>query len=650
MPEKSNNPFQFWKELKRRKVFRIIAMYAATAFIIMEAGDIMLPRLGLPDWTVTFIIVLLIIGFPISIILSWIFDLTPEGVVKTEPAKLAKKKEIVLSPAKRKPGVSDLIIAVLIVTVGILAYPKIFNKDKFEDIRDTDGRISVAVMPFENQTGDTTLNWFQRGMSSLIVNGLGSSTELAVRDDHTMYEVIESMGQVFTAGFSPSQAKEVAKNVRAETYISGSCQGRDGKYWILANLVETESGDIIWTNKIEGDLKSSEYLDLADSLCNEIKNFLEIKVLEQEADYDFREAYTNSAEAYRYFIEGMNLFLTKDYLPAVESLKKAHEIDSTFTFASFYIAMSYNFVSPIQMKQTEIWTQKAYNTKDRLPLKYQYWLELWYACYINKNLPDIIKYCDLLEKSGIESRLLWFDLGVTNGAFTKQYDKAIKAFEKVEEISLEMGGLWEYEDFYYRYGQALHDAGKHEKEKEIFELGLRLFPNNINKRDILWHQAICALSRKDTMEANEYIEKYISVKKEIGASLSNIEHQLGNIHFYANMMVEAEVHFRNACELNPQGKNYIFNLARILIIGDIDVNEGMVLFEKILEQYPKSINSQYYKGLGYYKLGKLEESLQLLKRAEELGRAAGFYFAAGNDSLILAQIREVEQALASQNQ
>ena len=88
MPDKPKGPLNFWQELKRRKVFRVIAMYAATAFIIMEAGDIMLPRLGLPDWTVTFIIVLLIIGFPISIILSWIFDITPEGVKKTESGQI----------------------------------------------------------------------------------------------------------------------------------------------------------------------------------------------------------------------------------------------------------------------------------------------------------------------------------------------------------------------------------------------------------------------------------------------------------------------------------------------------------------------------------------------------------------------------------
>ncbi|MCD6597275.1 MAG: hypothetical protein J7L04_06280, partial [Bacteroidales bacterium] len=496
MPQPTNKISQFWQELKRRKVFRVIAMYAATAFILLEVVDIITPALLLPSWTVTLVVVLLAIGFPIAAILSWIFDLTPEGVKKTESIEVVKEQELSSEPVSRKLRVSDVIIAVLIVVVGILAYPKIFKKDKFENIKDTDGRISIAVMPFENLTGDTTLNWFQRGISSLIINGLGNSSELAVRDDYTMFEVMESINQVFTAGISPSLSKEVAKKSHAETFVSGSYQGRDGTYRILANLVETESGDIIWTNKIEGDLNSSEYLDLADSLCNEIKNFLEIKVLEQEADYDFREAYTYSAEAYRYYIEGMNLILTKDYDPAIQLLEKALKIDSTFTLASFFIGFSYNHIS--QNRQTKVWIQKAYNTKERLPLKYQYLLETWYAVFVSKNPQDIIKYCNLLEESGLESRLLWYDLGTTYSDFLWQYEKAVNAFEKVEEISLERGDHWEYEYFYLDFGKALHKAGKHEKENEIFELGLRLFPNNTNKRDILWHQAICALSRKDT--------------------------------------------------------------------------------------------------------------------------------------------------------
>ena len=130
MPDQSNKPFQFWQELKRRKVIRVIAMYAATAFIIMEAGEIMLPRLGLPDWTVTFIIILLIIGFPIAVIFSWIFDVTPEGIKKTESAKVIKLKQADSKPEKWRLKVSDIIIAVLIIAVVILAFPRIFNNDK----------------------------------------------------------------------------------------------------------------------------------------------------------------------------------------------------------------------------------------------------------------------------------------------------------------------------------------------------------------------------------------------------------------------------------------------------------------------------------------------------------------------------------------
>jgi adenylate cyclase len=99
-------------------------MHAATAFIIMEAADIMLPRLGLPDWTVTWIIILLIVGFPIAIIFSWIFDFTPEGVKKTEPIEEIKEQELPLPPVKRRLKVSDVIIVAFFVIVCILIYPK----------------------------------------------------------------------------------------------------------------------------------------------------------------------------------------------------------------------------------------------------------------------------------------------------------------------------------------------------------------------------------------------------------------------------------------------------------------------------------------------------------------------------------------------
>jgi uncharacterized membrane protein (DUF106 family) len=85
MPESHNKISQFWLELKRRKVVRVITVYAAVAFVILQLVEILTPSLRLPDWTMNFILVVLIVGFIIAIILSWIYDITPKGIEKTKP-------------------------------------------------------------------------------------------------------------------------------------------------------------------------------------------------------------------------------------------------------------------------------------------------------------------------------------------------------------------------------------------------------------------------------------------------------------------------------------------------------------------------------------------------------------------------------------
>lgn len=550
---------------------------------------------------------------------------TPDSFVRDESKSLEPSREVhkeIVEEARGKPFKSlinslfpTLLITAMFVIVVALFYPKIFNRDKFKDLKNPVGKISVAVIPFENLTGDTTLNWFRRGISSLIINGLGNSSELEVCDDQTMFEVLESMHQVNTAGISASLAREVAGKVKAGTYISGSFQGREDTYWIMLNLVNSETGSIIWTSKVEGNLKSSDYLHLADSLCADIKNYLEIKALENIADYEFREAYPKSAEAYRYFIEGMNQVLSQNYEPGIISLKKALEIDSTFTLASFYMAFAYNHTG--QNDQTVLWTKKAIAGKDRVPPKYQIWIALWDACYSSKNLQDIIRYCDLLAGSGINTRLMWYDLGLTYCDFTRQYDKAVAAFERVMEINAEKASEWKFELFWDRYLMSLHRAGNHEREKEIAEIGLSAIPDKSNW--IYYRQAICALYRGDTIEANEVFKKYRAKHKELGTLDEILEVNLGGIYSEANIMDQAELHYRKMHELRPA---MVAALAGFLIDNDINLEEGLELVERGLATYPDEVIYLQIKGWGLYKQGKYEEALKLLEPLWE--RSIGF--------------------------
>jgi len=87
MPRKSSDLFKFWDELKRRKVVKASLVYLAVAFGILQAAGEIFPRLGLPDWTVTFVLVLLIIVFILVVVLTWVYDITPEGITLTKTAE-----------------------------------------------------------------------------------------------------------------------------------------------------------------------------------------------------------------------------------------------------------------------------------------------------------------------------------------------------------------------------------------------------------------------------------------------------------------------------------------------------------------------------------------------------------------------------------
>jgi Tfp pilus assembly protein PilO len=110
MSESPNKLIRFWQELKRRKVFSVVTTYAATSYIIIEVVNNLIGPLHLPDWLATLVVILLIIGLPVVIILSWIFDFTPQGIKKTESLEELESKEILIKPVKRKLRTSYVLI------------------------------------------------------------------------------------------------------------------------------------------------------------------------------------------------------------------------------------------------------------------------------------------------------------------------------------------------------------------------------------------------------------------------------------------------------------------------------------------------------------------------------------------------------------
>ena len=233
--------------------------------------------------------------------------------------------------------------------------------------------------------------------------------------------------------------------------------------------------------------------------------------------------------------------------------RKPSGLDTTFALAAFYIANANNIIAIYNSNeeysnQAIKWTQKAYEIKEKLPDDYQQWIEMWRAWYITKNSNDVLKYCALLEKSDIKSRYYWYDIAVTYSSGFKMWEKAVNAFEKIETISSEWGEDWQFSNYYHYYGSACHQLGNHDKEAEIYEKGIKYFPDNG------WYyfdQAVCATVKGDTASTSVFVDKLIRLSKEQGASERAIEYWLGNLYETANSLDEAEEHYRNALRMNP---------------------------------------------------------------------------------------------------
>lgn len=166
MPDKPYNLSRFWQELKRRNVTRVLAVYIAAAFMILELIDIISEPFGLPDWSLKMALFILITGLFITIVISWIYDIHPkEGIVKTKPADTIKPADKpVTSYRWRIATYVSFVVIIGLVVLNVMGGGKQLRAGDIQ---------SLLILPFENYTSDDQLDIFISGMHSSLIGDIG---------------------------------------------------------------------------------------------------------------------------------------------------------------------------------------------------------------------------------------------------------------------------------------------------------------------------------------------------------------------------------------------------------------------------------------------------------------------------------------------
>ncbi len=355
-----NKLSRFWQELKRRKVVRVITVYAAAAFVILELTDIVAPSLGLPNWTLNFIIILLCVGFIIAVILSWIYDVQPEGgIVKTEPAHKVKIEDVPKTSNSWK--IASYIS--FIVIVGLIVLNIIPRANTKKEILEK----SIAVLPFINDSPDEENTYFINGIMEEILLNLQ-----AIKD-------FQVPGRTSVEPFrNPTKSvPEIAKELDVNYIVEGSCQKYGNTIRLRIQLLDGAKGRHLWGESYEQVIQNPEdifniQIRIAESIADELK-----AVITPEEKERIEEIPTNDLRAYDYYLLGKHSLnhhtKDEDLWKAIKYFQQAITIDPAFALAHagmadvYYQLITYALLSPREAyPKIREYTQKALQLFEKL--------------------------------------------------------------------------------------------------------------------------------------------------------------------------------------------------------------------------------------------------------------------------------------------
>jgi len=325
---------KFKSELKRRNVLRASLVYILTALVLWKVTDISIGMFGLPDGTLNFVALLLIVLFPISILMAWLYERSPQGIIRTGSAP---SRENPFTDAQKKPLTSNTFILLLVATVTalFLIYPQ-NNTQPVYDIEDIDK--SIAVIPFTNMSDDPDQEYFSDGLSMELLNALVRIPGL---------KVIGRTSSWTYKGVTNKDVKVIGEELGVGAILEGSVSKAGTNIRIVAQLTNTEDGFNLWSHTYNREL--TDIFAVQDEITAAIVNALKVHLSNETvslkptttADINAYTIYLqarqrlasrgieNLIEARRLFEEA--IALDPDYDPAYSGLGRAISLFPLFS-------------------------------------------------------------------------------------------------------------------------------------------------------------------------------------------------------------------------------------------------------------------------------------------------------------------------------
>jgi TolB-like protein/Tfp pilus assembly protein PilF len=322
------NPKIFFGELKRRNVYKVAVAYAVVGWLLIQVATQVFPFLEIPNWMIRLVILLTAFGFPVALIIAWAFELTPEGIKRTEAADAAQQHSrggvwiaVVLIAAALSLGLFFLGR----YTAGT-APPRLS-----ESATASNPQKSIAVLPLVNTSGDPSNEYFSDGLSEELIAVLAKIPEL---------KVIGRSSSFFFKGKS-SDSAAIGQKLGVANLIEGSVRKQGDRVRIVAELISAADGRSLWSETYDRELK--DVFAVQAEIASKVADQMKVKLLGERTHSDAAPPNENLA-AYNAVLQSDFYFqqLTAESVQrAIRSLEEAVRLDPNYALAYAKLSLAW---------------------------------------------------------------------------------------------------------------------------------------------------------------------------------------------------------------------------------------------------------------------------------------------------------------------
>src|SRR3954469_3370284 len=466
----------FFREVKRRKVYRVAAGYVVVAGGLIQLASAVFPAWELPSWSLRLVILLLLIGFPISLILAWALEVTPQGIRATAPVSTA---------SRRRRNIIALVGIGIVVSVaaGFFLLPRASARkiDK-----------SIAVLPFENFSDDKENAYFADGIQDDILTNLSKIGDLKVI----------SRTSVMPYRGKEKNVREIGKALGVSSILEGSVRKSGNRVRVNVQLINALNDEHIWSDVYDRDM--TDVFAIQTDLAKRIAQELSAKLSPTEKEQMTRKP-TENGEAYLAFVEAHNFHHNLEDLPKLKQAEQLYEralqLDPNFVLAAASLSWLESWIyrtydqAPERRDKARALAERALQLQPDLPEGHLA-MGFWYY-YGNRDYERALAEFAIAQKGLPNDGEVYLAIGAIQRRQGK-WAESDANFEKA--VSLSPNETWPLQNLAlnYQMERRFDDANK------TLDRALKLTPDSFN----LWSlKAQMEISEKGTFEVADRASK-----------------------------------------------------------------------------------------------------------------------------------------------